>query len=235
MRIAVLGAGKMGSALAHVWAQAGHRVVIGCRRELGAMAPLIAELGPGTRAMITRDAATWGEVIVLALPWAARAQVAGSADWLSGKMALDAMNPYAPYPKMVDLGGTTSSEMIASDLPRTRVVKGLNTLRAGDVLARGRPRGSAQRIAVPVCGNDAAAKWIVAGLVDDIGFDVIDIGALPNGRWSEPERPLFGRNCSASKLMELFRECSAPGIRDNGLGLKDRNDTIQIKCAINIS
>jgi hypothetical protein len=213
MQIAILGAGKMGSALARVWAQAGHQVAISSRRELGAMAPLVAELGDGIRAMINGDAITCSEVIVLALPWTARTQIAGSVDRLSGKIVLDAMNAYSPFPQVVDLGGTTSSEIVASDLPRIRIVKGLNTLQARDILGRGRPRGSTQRIAVPICGDDGAAKGVVAGLVDDIGFDAIDIGALPNGWWSEPERPLFGTNCSALKLMELFREVAVSGIR----------------------
>jgi len=54
-------------------------------------------------------------------------------------------------------------------------------MQARDVLARGRAPGSAQRIAVPICGNDPAAKRVVAALVDDIGFDAVDIGILPNG------------------------------------------------------
>jgi predicted dinucleotide-binding enzyme len=68
-------------------------------------------------------------------------------------------------------------------------------------------------MAVPICGDDDPAKGVVAGLVDDVGFDAIDIGALPNGWWSEPERPLFGRNCSALELMELFRELAVSGVR----------------------
>jgi predicted dinucleotide-binding enzyme len=213
MQIAVLGAGKMGSALARVWAQAGHQVAISSRRELGAMAPLVAELGHGIRAMINEDAIAWSEIIVLALPWIARTQIAGNVDRLSGKIVLDTMNAYGPFPQVLDLGATTSSEIVALDLPRIRVVKGLNTLQARDILSRGRPRGSPQRIAVPICGHDDAAKRIVAGLVDDVGFDTIDIGALPNGWWSEPERPLFGRSCSAQELMELFREIAVSGIR----------------------
>lgn len=213
MRIAVLGAGKMGSALARVWSQAGHQVAISGRRELGAMAPLVAELGHGVRAMMDGDAITWSDVIVLALPWTARTQITGNVDRLSGKIVLDTMNAYAPFPQVVDLGGTTSSEIVASDLPWIRVVKGLNTLQARDILARGRPRGSTERMAVPICGDDDAAKGVVAGLVDDVGFDAIDIGALPNGWWSEPERPLFGRNCSALELMELFREVAVSGVR----------------------
>lgn len=216
MRIAVLGAGKMGSALARVWAQAGHQVVIGCRREFTLMSPLISELGSSIQAMAIPDAASWSEAVALALPWDSRTELAASADSLAGKVVLDAMNAYSSYPSVVDLGTTTSSEAIALDIPHTRLVKALNTLQARDVLACGREAGSAQRIAVPICGNDTGAKRVVAALVDDIGFDVVDIGILPNGRWSEPTGPLFGKNCSASKLMDLARECGVPGLWEDG-------------------
>ena len=209
MRIAVLGAGKMGSALARVWAQAGHQVVFGCRQET-LMTPLISELGLNIQAMAIPDAASWAGAVALALPWHARTQIAASADSLAGKIVLDAMNAYSTYPRMVDLGTTTSSETVALDIPHARLVKALNTLQARHVLACGRAAGSAQRIAVPICGNDAGAKRVVAALVDDIGFDVVDIGILPNGRWSEPGGPLFGKNCSASRLIDLARECGAP-------------------------
>ena len=149
--------------------------------------------------MSNEDAVSQSEVIVLAFPWAARTRIAGDAGRLAGKIVLDAMNAYGRYPRVVDLEGASSNEVVASEPPWARVVKGLNTLQARDILARGQPGGSLHRIAVPICGNDAA-KRLVAGLVDEIGFDGIDIGALPNGRWSEPERPLFARNCTAAEL-----------------------------------
>ena len=230
MRIAVLGAGKMGSALAGVLAQAGHRVVFGCRREINLSAPLISELGFNIQPMAIPDAARSSEVVALALPWNARTQIASSADSLVDKIVLDAMNPYSAYPSIVDLGPTTSSETIALDIPHARIVKALNTLQARDVLAYSRAAGSAQRIAVPICGNDAGAKRVVAALVDDIGFDVVDIGILPNGRCSEPMGPLFGKHCSAAKLIDLARECGAAGLCEDGFPLacivgKSRRDT----------
>jgi predicted dinucleotide-binding enzyme len=199
MLIAVLGAGKMGSALAHVWARAGHRVVIGSQPHPGAIAARVAGLGPSVSAMSNEDAVSQSEVIVPVFPWAARTRIAGDAARLAGKIVLDAMNAYGRYPRVVDLEGASSNEVVASEPPWPRVVKGLNTLQARDILARGQPGGSLHRIAVPICGNDAA-KRLVAGLVDEIGFDGIDIGALPNGRWPEPERPLFARNCTAAEL-----------------------------------
>ena len=103
------------------------------------MIPIITGLGPRIRAMATRDAGYWGELIVLALPWSARAQIAHGTDWSSGKILLDTMNAYGPYPTVVDLGGMTSSEIVASDFPQTRVVKGLNTLQARVILNGGLP------------------------------------------------------------------------------------------------
>ena len=214
MRIAVLGAGKMGSALASVWAQAGHQVVFGCRRETIFMVSLTSNLRFNIQVMAVPDAASWSDVVALALPWNARTQIAASADSLAGKIVLDAMNAYSTYPCIVDLGTTTSSETVALDIPHTHLVKALNTLQARDVIACGRPAGSMQRVAVPICGNDAGAKRVVTALVDDIGFDVVDIGILPNGRWSQPGGPLFGKNCSASKLTDLARECGAAGLCD---------------------
>lgn len=205
MQIAVLGAGKMGSALASVWAQAGHRVAITSTRHPDSIAPLVEKLGSGISAMSNSDAISRSEVIVLALPWVARSQISADAGRFSGRIVLDAMNAYCPYPHVVALEGTTSSEIVASELPWASVVKGLNTLQPNDILAHNCTAGSLERIAVPICGNDVAAKCLIAGLVDEIGFDAIDIGDLPNGHWAEPENPLFGRSCTAAELAELVR------------------------------
>src|SRR5258708_1843432 len=191
MRIAVLGAGKMGSGLACLGAGRSP----GCDRQPAR----VAGLGPSVSAMSNEDAVSQSEVIVPVFPWAARTRADGDAARLAGKVVLDAMNAYGRYPRVVDLEGASSNEVVASEPPWPRVVKGLNTLQARDILARGQPGGSLHRIAGPVFGNQAA-KSPVARLVDEIGFDGIDIGALPNGRWSEPERPLFARNCTAAEL-----------------------------------
>lgn len=183
MRIAIIGAGAVGAALARGWAGKGHELTLGVRDPAKAAA-LARETGATVADPAT--AAAGAEVVVLALPWrAAEAAVAALGD-LSGKVVVDCMNPLG----MVDgalglvLGHDTSGgEMVQAWLPKARVVKTLNQVGA-EIMARN--GHLAHRPVQFVAGEDPAAKAVAMALLTDLGFEALDAGGLRQARNLEP-------------------------------------------------
>ena len=209
MHVSILGAGRMGVAVARLCVRAGHQVALASRRDAQTMPDIAAVTGLAVEAVDQQDAVLRGDIVVLTIPWRARSSIVSNTSWFRRKIVLDAMNPYDPYPQVADLGGAASSEIVEKELAVARVVKTLNTMSAWDLARQARPRGAPLRIAVPLCGNDEGAKSVVARLVDDIGFDPVDIGGLENGRFYEPLQPLFGRPWTAAQLSSEFRRCTS--------------------------
>jgi 8-hydroxy-5-deazaflavin:NADPH oxidoreductase len=185
MRIAIIGAGRVGGALATGLKGKGHLVTFGVRDAGKAEAQALA-VASGASLATPSAAARASELIILALPWrVAEAAVKGLGD-LSGKIVIDCMNPLG----MVDgaLGlmvGHTSSggEIVAGWLPGARVVKTLNQVGAeimADTAAVGRPP------VMFMAGDDAEAKAATAGLLGDLGFEPLDAGDITKARLLEP-------------------------------------------------
>jgi 8-hydroxy-5-deazaflavin:NADPH oxidoreductase len=183
MRIAVLGAGNVGAALARGWSRSGHQITFGLR-DIARHRDLLAETG--ARAMSLNDAASDAEVVVLALPWGAAEGVLRGLGDLSGKIVIDAMNPItrgASGPSLA-LGHTTSGgEQVAGWLPGARVIKTLNQCGA-EVM--GDNSAMAHRPVMIMAGDDVDAKRTVAALLLDLGFDPLDAGDLTKARLIEP-------------------------------------------------
>jgi predicted dinucleotide-binding enzyme len=193
MRVAIVGSGNIGGTLARLLAAAGHEVALAHSGGPDSLRDQVAALGPAARAATVEDAAGFGDVVVLAFPWRERGTVPGAR--LAGKIVVDAMNPYAPDHSLYDLEDSTSSEEVAHALPGVRLVKAFNTLFARDLASRGQPgHPMEERTALFLAGDDAAAKAIVAGLVDQIGFAPIDAGGLrEGGRLLQPGSPVYTR------------------------------------------
>jgi predicted dinucleotide-binding enzyme len=185
MRIAIVGTGSVGAALARGLAGKGHAVALGARDpEAAAVRALAADTG--SRALLPQDAAAGAELVILALPWGAvEAAVAGLGD-LSGRIVIDCTNPLGRVDGGfgLTLGHTTSGgEAVKRLIPEARVVKTLNQVGA-EIMER-----NAQLPHRPVmfmAGNDAAAKTEVAGLLRDMGFDPLDVGDIAKSRLLEP-------------------------------------------------
>jgi 8-hydroxy-5-deazaflavin:NADPH oxidoreductase len=182
MRIGILGAGRIGGTLGRLWIDAGHDVLVSSRHP-----EAITELPAGK----PRRAADFGELVLLAVPWASVTETADEvAPAVAGKIVVDATNPYGPEGP-VDLGGEGSSEVVAGRLLATRLVKCFNTIQWARLRDEGRPEGDPRRLAVFVAGDDDAAKDTVARLASDAGFDAVDAGSLRDGRRLEPGSPVF--------------------------------------------
>jgi len=178
-RVAILGTGSVGQAIAEGLVRMGHEVRFGSRN------PAEAKVPPKTVAVSQREAAKWGDVVVLAVPYPATKDtiVAVGADALGEKTLIDATNVIAPSGGLA-VGHTTSgAEELARLVPDAKVVKAFNT-----VFAQHMRTGMIGRdkIALLVAGDDSKAKEVVIGLGKDIGFDAFDAGPLSSARYMEP-------------------------------------------------
>jgi predicted dinucleotide-binding enzyme len=182
MRIGILGAGRIGGTLGRLWIDGGHDVLVSSRHPES-----ITDLPAGK----LRRAAEFGDVVLLALPWAAAQETADAiAPLVEGKVVIDATNRFGDDGPR-DVGGSSSSELLAARVSGARLVKCFNTVLWTRLRDAGRPAGDPERLAVFVAGDDPDARQVAAGLASDAGFDAIDAGALREGRRLEPDGPVF--------------------------------------------
>lgn len=189
MRIGILGAGLVGAALARLAADCGHPVMISSRHpeELTAVAA-----GIGGTAGSLEEAASFGELCVLAVPFSAREALPTAV--LAGRVVLDAMNHYperdGPVPALERHEATTSG-MVAACLPGARLVKAFNAILARDLPRDARPPVPGGRQALPIAGEDAEAKSVVAELHEQFGFEALDAGPLAESWRFERAKPAY--------------------------------------------
>lgn len=188
MQIAILGAGNVGGTLGKRWSAVGHTVVFGVRDAADPKLKDLLGAAKATAATLS-EAATRGEVVVLAVPWdAVPAALDAASVGLGDKVLLDCTNPVSMgsdlLAKGLLVGHTTSAgEQVAKRAPTARVVKSLNTV-GWPIMAD--PSLQGQPSVMPYCGDDGAAKDVVARLLGDLGFEALDAGPLANARLLEP-------------------------------------------------
>jgi predicted dinucleotide-binding enzyme len=202
MRIGIIGSGKVGGTAAALLAAAGHEVALSNRRGPDSLREEVERLGPGARAATPAEAAAFGEVVIVAIPFGAYRDL--PADALAGRIVVDAGNYYPGrdgHIEALDAGTTTSSELVAGHLPGARVVKAFNTIQSARLRDDGRPRGAPGRQALPLAGDDPEAKALVARLIDEMGFEPVDTGSLAEGgRRQQPGSPIYGRPLGADEM-----------------------------------
>ncbi|CAN7269664.1 NADPH-dependent F420 reductase [Massilia sp. LjRoot122] len=179
MNIGIIGAGAIGTSIARALARAGIDAVIANSRGPQSLAALEQELGPRIRAVTVKEAAQ-ADLVFLAVNWSKLpAALDGLVPW-DGRIVVDANNPIeAPAFRPIDLGGRSSSEVVAGLVPGARVVKAFNHLLAALLAADPRAEGG-QRLLF-IAGDDAPAKAQVAGLAGRLGFLPVDLGGLREG------------------------------------------------------
>ena len=199
MKVGIIGAGMIGQATASRLVAAGHEVMISNSRGPETLADLEQSLGQSAHAGTTEQAARFGDVVLVAIPLKAIGSLPAAA--LAGQIVIDANNYYPGRDGEIaelESGETTSSELLARALPGARVVKAFNTIYYRRIAHEGRPPGSAERLGVPMAGDDVAAKQVVASLIDDMGFDPVDGGALADGRRQQPDTPVYNQPLDAA-------------------------------------
>jgi 8-hydroxy-5-deazaflavin:NADPH oxidoreductase len=185
--VGIIGAGRIGQAMAQTALRAGRQVVIANSRGPQSLTSLVRDLGEGVTAGTVKDAAA-ADVVVLAVMWPDVPQAVEGLQW-DGRLVIDPTNDFDPS----DLNGRTSSEVVADLVAPARVVKVANTLGAS-VLASDPHEAGGQRV-IFLSGDDSDAKSKVAALFGDAGFFVVDLGGLrEGGRMQQAGAPLAGQN-----------------------------------------
>jgi predicted dinucleotide-binding enzyme len=182
LRIGIIGAGRIGGTLAKRFVDAGHEVAVSNSRGPETLAGLVEELGGGAQAMSAADAAQFGELVVVSVPFGRYRTL--PADAVGGKVVIDTNNYYPQrdgHFAEVDSDRTTSSELLQAHLAGARVVKAFNAIAWTRLRDDGRPAGDSGRVGIPISGDDEQAKRTVADLIDQIGFDAVDAGTLAQG------------------------------------------------------
>ncbi|HET8874352.1 MAG TPA: NAD(P)-binding domain-containing protein [Gaiellaceae bacterium] len=185
--VGIIGAGRLGQAMARTALRAGRRVVIANSRGPESLASVVSALGEGVSAATVDEAASAG-MVVIAVPWDRVPEAVQGLNWNS-QIVIDATNDWAAD----DLQGRTSSELVADLVAGARVVKAANTLGA-DVLGSDPHEAGGQRV-IFVSGDEADAKADVVALFQDAGFAAIDLGDLATGgAMQQIHQPLAGVN-----------------------------------------
>jgi len=194
MNIGIIGAGGIGQAFATQAVKAGYEVLLSNSRGPDSLAGTVSMLGRRARAA-SREEAAKADVVVLAVQWQqVSAALTGLPAW-NGRILIDATNPVVmPEFRVAELGGRSSSEVVASLAPGARLVKTANTLTPA--LLSADPNQSGGRRVLFMSGDDAPAKADVGAILQKAGFATVDLGALaPGSRLQQfPGGPLPGLN-----------------------------------------
>ena len=185
--VGIIGAGRLGQAMARTALRAGRHVVIANSRVPDSLASVVSKLGDGVSAGTVEQAAAVG-IVVIAVPWDRVRTAVRGLEWNS-QIVVDATNDWAAD----DLNGRTSSELVADLVAGAQLVKAANTLGA-DVLGSDPHEAGGARV-IFISGDDADAKADVVALFEDAGFAAIDLGDLATGgAMQQIHRPLAGVN-----------------------------------------
>jgi predicted dinucleotide-binding enzyme len=201
--IGLIGAGHIGSQLARLAVTHGYDVVISNSRGPETLTPLVSELGPKARAATPTEAAQAGDIVVVTVPLKNYKEVPVAP--LAGKIVIDTNNYYPDrdgHIPELDNESTTTSELLQAHLPSSKVVKAFNHIYAAALTTDGQKPGTENRRALAIAGNDAAAKAVVARLIDEFGFDTVDIGPLAESWRIQRDTPGYGPRRTAEELRQ---------------------------------
>ena len=186
-RVGIIGAGRIGQAMAQIALRAGRQVVIANSRGPQSLTSVVEALGQGVSAGTVEDASA-ADIVVLAVPWSQVSQAVEGLEW-DGRIVIDPTNDFDPS----DLDGRTSSELVADLVAPARVVKAANTLVAA-VLGSDPHQAGGRRV-IFLSADDGDARSEVAALFEEAGFFVVDLGGLrEGGRMQQVGAPLAGHN-----------------------------------------
>lgn len=196
MKIGIVGSGRVGSALGGVWVKKGHEVMFSSRNIEHDRA-LAAKLGPNARAGTPREAAAFGEVLLVSVPYRSLPDVGKDlAGLLKGKVVIDTCNPFPGRDGEIAEWARKKGAGVASAelLPGARLVRAFNAVGA---YRMGSVHEEPGRVGMPIAGDDAGAIEAASRLIRDIGFEPVLVGGLAMGRHLMPGTPLAGEHSPA--------------------------------------
>jgi predicted dinucleotide-binding enzyme len=205
LRLGIVGAGKLGTAIARAAIAAGYDVALSGSGPADEIALTVDVLAPGARAVTTEEVVRHADVIVLAVPTHRFRQL--PEDLFAGKILIDAMNYWPPIdgddPELAAAADGTSV-VVQAHFSSARVVKSLNQLGYHELEETRRPQGAPGRVAVGAAGEDRTAVTAVLRLVDRLGFDPVDAGPLEHGVALQPDGSPFAVTYTAGELRDVL-------------------------------
>jgi 8-hydroxy-5-deazaflavin:NADPH oxidoreductase len=208
MNVGIVGAGRIGGNCARQFAKGGHEVKLSFARDPARLEALADEIGDRASVGTPREAAEFGEVVVLSVLWDSIDDALAQAGALDGKIVIDTSNEFGSISLPAD--GETAAQHNAARLPGARYTKSFNTLTSG-FQAEVADRSGDDRVVQWICGDDPEAKRVVAGLISDSGYLPVDLGGTAHCAVMEGPRrtgAVFGeeyRQADAERVVEALR------------------------------
>lgn len=193
MKIGIVGSGQVGGTLGSVWVRAGHEVMFSSR-EIEHDKALAASLGSRAHAGTPREAAAFGDVVMVSVPYRALPEVGKSlADLIKGKVVIDTCNPFVSRDGEIANWAREKGAGLASAelLPGARLVRAFNAIGASRM---GEAHKEPGRIGMPIAGDDAEAITVASALIRDIGYEPVPVGGLAMGKHLMPGTALAGEH-----------------------------------------
>lgn len=206
MRIGMIGAGFIGRAVAQLALDAGHEVMISNSRGPETLTSIASGI-MGCQTGTIEQAIAFGDCVLIAIPFSKIHTL--PAKLLEGKIVIDANNYYPERDgqiSVLDTHQTTTSSLLAAHLTGSKIVKAFNAILARDIDRDARPNTTADRRALPIAGDDSAAKTVVSQFINELGFDVVDAGSLADSWRFERAKPCY---CISLKTDELKQAIAA--------------------------
>ena len=213
LNIGIIGSGNIGSTLARHLTALGHQVLIANSRGPASLTALTSETG--ATATTVEEAASAQDVVIITIPQKAVPQLPRDIWAASSAVIVDTGNYYPSrdgHIAEID-NGLTDSEWVAQVLA-IPIVKAFNNIVADSLAKRGVPAGTSGRICLSVAGDEPRAKELVLDLIDAIGFDAIDAGALATSWRQQPGTPAYCRDLDVEGLKDALAQADAEQIAD---------------------
>lgn len=191
MKIGIVGSGRVGTAIGTAWIKAGHEVMFSSTN-LEKNKQLAAGLGANAKAGTPREAAAFGDVLVISVPYTALPSVGKElADLIKGKIIIDTSNPIVPRDGAMGEAARAKGAGLASAefLPGARIVRAFNAVSSTRMAVAAQ---NAEKFGMPIAGEDPKAIEVASALIRDVGYEPVLIGGYAMGRYLIPGTPLAG-------------------------------------------
>ncbi len=213
--IGILGAGKLGTVLARLATAAGYRVLIAGSGAVDRIALIVEVMAPDAIATTAEGVVAEADVVILAAPLGKVRSLPLDALSGAGAIVVDATNYWWPVDGILpdfEQAELSSSEIVRNLMPGARLVKTFNHMGYHELDTEARPAGHPDRKALAIASDDPTALMIVAEVVDAMGFDTIDAGALAEGVRFEPGTSAFGATASRVALLTMLEAGDSPAV-----------------------
>jgi predicted dinucleotide-binding enzyme len=204
-RIGLIGSGRQGGALGVLFAKAGYPVLFSSRHP-EELKDIVAKAGPNAKAGLPQDAATFGDIVVIAVPYGVTPQIGKDyAALMKGKIVIDLGNPREDRdgPMATDAKAKGTGVATAQYIPGVKLVRAFNALSFVQVEKDAHRAG--EKLGIPVAGDDPAAVKTVVQLVIDAGFDPVVTGNLSTAKSFDTGTPVYVKGMTAKQIRETLK------------------------------